>query len=311
MIRASLAWLLPLLSLACGDGGPSSAPLAPQGGAAGAAQAGAAGAPQGGATQGGAAGAAQAGAAGAGQAGAAGALPVLSAAATDSTVTLPFTVAITGVGTKKVGDISIVGDVGHVTVGGVSYPAVTYEHQAWPEFGYELYQTLAVGPDRLYSLWFYCKGAALDWVYLEGTDGTKMTDEPTAAGGTCALQQAPSSPAVKFPAVSFVAPPIVTGFEVHGAQIDLPSGEKGRLTLGPMTHDVFVFDTVDCTKDCGAQPWWELHALLWDEAQRRVCFSIFYLFPGASQVSAQYSLSLPDLGDPVGDLTLTATWSKL
>ncbi len=318
-----VAWLLPLFALACGGADPEAPPAltsqagaagAPQAGAAGAPLAGAAGAPRAGAAgtaQAGAAGAAEAGAAGMAQAGAAGASTWLSVAPTDQTLPIAFTISIAGEGTSRIGDVALDANVGAVTVGGVSYQALAYEHQAWPEFGYELFQALAVGPDRLFSLWFYCKGDALDWVYFEGTDGTTMTDEPAQKGGSCAFSATPSSPHVKLPASSFAAPAPITGFEVKGAQLELPSGQKGTLSLGPVSHEVYVFDSVDCSTDCGSPGWWELHALLWDPKAARLCFTIFYLPVGQSQVWARYSIALPDLTDPIGDLTLTATWTKL
>ena len=49
---------------------------------------------------------------------------------------------------------------------------------------------------------------------------------------------------------------------------------------------------------------------MWDQAQARVCFAIFYLnIADPSHVQLAYSLTLPSLTDPAGNLMLPATWT--
>jgi len=228
---------------------------------------------------------------------------------TEKTIPLGFSVSVTGAGKKGIGAIAVKNDVGTIAIAGTTYPVLTYEHQAWPSQGYDLYQGLAVGKDRLFLLWFYCEGPKLSYIYYEGTDGTKIDYETAAAGSTCDQSGAPVSPLVAFPAVEMAVPPLVSTFTVDGPQVSIPPGKPGALTLGPLALEVYPFDVVDCTKDCGTPGWWELHSLLWDPKTSRLCFAIFYLMVGQTGTQVTYSLTLPDLSDPVGTTNLTATWS--
>ncbi len=50
--------------------------------------------------------------------------------------------------------------------------------------------------------------------------------------------------------------------------------------------------------------------MLYDQANGRACFAIFYMFPDRpSQVDLTYSLTLPDLSDPAGYTSFDATWT--
>lgn len=229
----------------------------------------------------------------------------IEVAATQASVELPFTVSITGHGKSFIGDVSIEGDAGTVVLGGSELPLVTYEHQRWSEFGYDLYQGFAVAEDRWYALWFYCEGEQLSYIYAEGTDGTPMDYE--LASGKCLASDAPTSPEVSFPAVSMPKPPIVKGFTVKGPKIEIADGAPGHMELGDTDWSLLPFETVDCSKDCGSPGWYELHSILWDPTTHRAGFVIVYLLEGQSEVLATYAITLPDLADPVGSTSFETT----
>lgn len=230
------------------------------------------------------------------------------AGATDGWLQLPFTFAAEGEGTDEVGTVSIDGGTGTVTIGGQPLAAVVYQRQEWPAFGYVVFQTLAVAPDRWYALWLYCEGPDLRSIYFEGTDGTTMTFED--ATGTCSDELMPSRPNVFLPAVDMPLPDLVAGYSIAGADVSLEGATPGSVVLGGIPFDLFVFADVDCTTACGEPPGWrELHAILRDRAGGRAGFAIFYLFQPGDPVLVTYSLMLPDLSDPSGTTSLEAMFS--
>ena len=84
----------------------------------------------------------------------------------------------------------------------------------------------------------------------------------------------------------------------------------GALTFGGRTLPLIVFGDVDCSTNCGSPGWYELHSVVWDDAQQRAIFVIVYLILGSmNDVELAYARSLPDLGDPIGAITMPATWS--
>jgi hypothetical protein len=89
----------------------------------------------------------------------------------------------------------------------------------------------------------------------------------------------------------------------------LDGATPGSLQLGSATLEVLPFNTVDC-HNCATPGWMELHSLLWDPVQAQVCFAIFYLIANdTAHVKLAYSLTLPSLTEPAGNLTLAATWT--
>lgn len=226
--------------------------------------------------------------------------------ATEGTLSLPFTLTVDGSGTERIGDVLLDEGVGDVGIDGTPIAAAVHERQPWPGFDWILFQTLVVREDAIFVLWLYCRDGALEWIYYEGTDGTPMTVE--AASGTCVDTPDPVDAAVSFPAVDMPFPPLVGGFTIEGADVSLASAAPGEVRLGATAFTLLVWSTVDCTVECGVPGWWELHALMWDRAGR-ACFGIYYLFDAEPTIHLTYSLSLPDLGDPAGDLDLEATWS--
>ncbi|MEZ4453283.1 MAG: hypothetical protein R3B09_27720 [Nannocystaceae bacterium] len=226
---------------------------------------------------------------------------------TDGPLALDFTASIAGQGSSRVAAIELVAGVGTVEIDGAATTIVTYERQPWGDFSLTLFQGLAVAPDRLHVLWFYCEEGALTGLYLEGTDGIPIAYEP--ANGTCDDLMAPSTPLVQFPAIDMPYPPITPGIAIQGPAIDLPAGDLGSLTIGGSTFTVIPFGRVDCTEECGTPGWWEVHALLWEPRAGRLCFAIVYLMLGSGDTLVTYAITLPDLSDPIGYAPLSAAWT--
>jgi hypothetical protein len=229
---------------------------------------------------------------------------VVTIPATEGSLQLGFGVSAEGAGSKAVGAIHIVDGAGTVVIDGKTLPAVVYERQ--PFAPWTLYQTLAVGPDRIDVVWLYCKDGVIDGVYYETTAGTPVT--LVQSTGTCTESMTPTQPKVSFPEVVLPIPKLLTKYTVTGPKLSIPPGKPGTVQLAtPMT--VLAFNDVDCTQVCGSPGWRELHALLWDPAKERACFGIFYLLEPGQPVLLEYALTLPDLSDPAGVTKFDASYS--
>lgn len=198
---------------------------------------------------------------------------------------------------------------GTVEIDGVQVPVSVYERQQWGQFGYTLYQALAVEADRLHVLWFYCRDGALTDVWIESTDGNHLVVE--SASGSCTESDAPSEVTSSFPAVEMEVPPLVGGFTLTGPDVEIDGAQPGLVRVGGSEFDVYVFGHVDCTQDCGTPGWHELHALVWDGDAQWLCVGIFYLFLDDRAPQLSYTFSLPVLAEPFGTTVLTgAAWTS-
>lgn len=228
--------------------------------------------------------------------------------ATAGELDLPFSVALDGDGSTRVGAFSIADATGSIEIFGTPHAAVVYLKQAWPDAGYTLFQTLAVGDDHWYLLWFYCRGGSVEYIYSEGTGGIGMGLED--ATGSCASLDTSITADVVLPASQLEIPELLAGYTVSGPDIDIASAQPGALALGGVDYQVLAFQDVNCDA-CGGSGWYELHSLLVDPAGDRACFGIFYLMADSPlSVMLTYSITLPDLRDPAGSLTIPATWTS-
>jgi hypothetical protein len=225
--------------------------------------------------------------------------------ATDAELALPFEFGATGQGSQDIGVVSISGDTGVVRVMGDDVPVVAYERQPFGQW--TLYQVLGVQPDRLWVMWMYCNQGELQYIYLEGTDGTPMHYEQ--ASGTCDEALDGTAAKVAFPAVDMAYPAPLAGYTIAGADISLPGAAPGTITLGGVDYVLLAFEDVDCTEKCGAPGWREIHTLLWDAPAQRLCFAIIYLFQPGQDLLVEYSLTIPDLTDPAGQTKLPASFT--
>lgn len=233
---------------------------------------------------------------------------IIDIAATDEMLALPFEVDVAGSATGTTGDVSVADNAGTIELDGGATAAAFYEKQPWTDFGYTLYQGVAVGSTSLDVVWLYCEdGTDLSYVWREGVNGPALAY--LDATGTCGGSDALTSTSVTFPALSIDVPATVPGYTIDGAEITLADGETGYLTIGGAPFPFVVFEDVDCTA-CGGDGWYELHSLLWDHAAQRTIFVIFYLdFAYPDRVLAAYARSLPDFDDPIGTLELDAAWT--
>jgi hypothetical protein len=182
-----------------------------------------------------------------------------------------------------------------------------HERQVWEAFNYTLFQSLAVSGEHWVVLWCYCQEGSLDWVYFEAADGSPLALD--GATGVCDESALASTVEASFPAVDLPVPELVAGFTVTGTDVFIEGAAPGWLRVGTREYDVYLFNHIDCTEECGAPGWHELHALLWDREREWLCFSIFYLFEDRP-VQLSYSFSLPSLVAPFAGLQLgDATWT--
>lgn len=229
--------------------------------------------------------------------------------ATSAEVQTDFRASVVGDLSESLSGVELTDNSGWIRLGGEQISAFAYRLQNWDAQGQTLVQTLAVRGDALYVLWLYCSDSTLDGAYYEGTDGTPMTWVP-ANSGTCDLSTETRNVQVDLPAVSFAKPSADHAFEVTGGDLEIRPGKAGTFEADPRDWTVFGFETVDCTSGCGDPGWWELHAILWNEQARELCFSIFYLFEGTRDPRVSYSMCLPSARDKIGDRTIGGTWSR-
>lgn len=234
--------------------------------------------------------------------------PQITVDATDVTITLPFGIAVTGSGSDLVGAISVTSNAGTIELEGETVAIAFYEKQPWPEFGYTLYQGIAIGASRWDVVWLYCQGSNLAYVWHEGVGGPSI--DYVNATGTCADTGANTETAVAFPALDLATPVPATGFTIDGgAALLLADGEPGLLVANSVPLPFVPFEVIDCTA-CGGGGWWELHSIAWDETLDRATFVILYLdYAATDRVLATYARSIPDFADPIGYLEIDATWT--
>ena len=236
--------------------------------------------------------------------------PRIRVGATDGTIELSVAVDIEAEG-FVLESASLDDGVGTVRIDGMDADAFVYERIDWPAIGQTLYQTLAVSPDALRVLWFYCADGNITGLWLEGTDGLTLTND--GALGTCTETASTGGMSVRAPAIDMPIPELLDEWQVSGPTLSIEPGEPGWVDFGAGRLTVLPFDQVDCSAgSCTpGESWFELHTLLWDEAGGRVCFAIFYLYEDRDSVLAAYSITLPDLSDPAGTTELEATWTRM
>lgn len=196
--------------------------------------------------------------------------------------------------------IDIADNKGTVDFGGGPVPAFIYDRVPWPEFGYTLFEGLAVTDGAWIPFWIYCTpDGTLDYVYGERTDRT--TPFRKFVNGTCAEVAGAWDMPVDIPAHTLRDVALTCGFTVATPAADAPlvlEGSKpGVTTIDGQPATALVFSTVDCRRDCGDGTWFELHALVWQPTTGRVGFAIWYLFGdlAGTGVSAVDIPTLPTL----------------
>jgi hypothetical protein len=215
----------------------------------------------------------------------------------------PSCMTITGAGSRRVGTIAIDSGTGWVDLDGQHVAAVTYRDSAFENSDETMFQTLAAASDRLWLVWFYCRGATLRRLYREGTDGEPAGFED--ASGACALGEGCS--AVALPSLDMPYPILSPAIRMHGPSSDYDGVNPGSAVLGGRSMVLLPFASVDCS-DCGNPGWQEMHALFWDQAAPQLCIGILYFF-GPGHATMQGVLCLPSWFDPTGGfVTFDGTW---
>lgn len=236
--------------------------------------------------------------------------PPLTAPATTARLTNDFRLGVDAMGSGSIGRVEMTRNVGTIEIDGQTYAGFAHERQPWQDFELTLYQAIFAGSDRLYVAWFYCEAGSLTWIYYEGTDGSRL--RPVPMTGTCDEVRTMTTSDVAIPDMEIAEPTLIGGYRVEGAEIAITSRLPGRAVLRGRPFDVYVFDDVDCSLDCGEQSWFELHALVrGQEPDATLGFAIFYLryaFERPSEVQVFYGLTLPGF-ERIPGRTFEATWS--
>jgi hypothetical protein len=212
--------------------------------------------------------------------------------------------AIDGDGAGRVRHIAVADGAGTIDLDGRAVAVAAYLAIDDPPF--TLYQALAVEPDRLWVMWFYCLDGALSTVYVENTAGVR--GQFTDASGTCSVSAGPSTVNVAFPALSIASLALEPQYRIDGALVRLSGANPGTLFLDRGRRDLLVFDTVDCSA-CASPGWMELHSLVFSEEDGELYFCILYLEQALPrEVAVQYIVRLRDMDMPEGFFA-PASWT--
>jgi hypothetical protein len=235
----------------------------------------------------------------------------ISAGATDGELSLPFSVDVEATGTSRLGTVKLDASAGDVVVDGVRASAAVVGRADF--FDEEVYQVLAVSPDRWDVLWIYCSQGAVRGAYVEST----ATPGPVAAepmtGGTCAEHPDAATVHARFPAFGLSAPafPASSRLALAGSGLSYDGQGSGKIVVDGRTLELYPFGLVDCTKGCGDRGWYEVHALMWDAGESTASFGVLYLDEDADRsIDLAYTISLPRLYRDADEISFPhATWS--
>ncbi len=231
---------------------------------------------------------------------------MISVGASTGSIDVPFTVTANGMGALPLGPVALTADVGIFEDG---HAAKAFVYMTVPFSGFTLYQGFAVSPTSWDVFWLYCMGAGINNIYDEGVSGPPMFD--VTASGTCAGTSTATTAQIALDAVQLATPAPFAGYSVHGSSIFVREDGAGSITLAGHEMPLLVFGDVDCSA-CGGGGWFELHSVIWDDANARAIFVIIYLMnDDMFSVELTYARSLPDLADPIGDMMLPATWTTV
>ena len=220
-------------------------------------------------------------------------------------------VDLSGTGTAPIGTVAITGGHGTVEIDGTPVAAFVVEHQAISI--YQLYETVAVAPDRMTIFWFYCNTGALDSEYWEVrrglANGATESSGGDPAAGTCTEHLGAASVPVTLPALSFPAPPAIADITIAAAGLTYDGVHPGTLVAGGVTYGLYPFHHVDC-RACATPGWQEVHTFLADPTAATLSFGIVYLFPAAAnrQTQLSYTTTLPTLAT-IPDTSFAGTWT--
>ena len=207
--------------------------------------------------------------------------------------------------------VSIVSNQGTVSFGGRGpFPAFVYNRVPFPAAAAITYSGLGVENGTWFPFVLYCSGdGRLTKVFGERTDQDVAVFDDVE--GPCTDQGVASMAPIPLAANTLSPVALTCGFSVHGpppALVDLESSQNGRIAFYAGEAIALPFHTVDCRAGCGTPGWYELHTIVWNQAQQEVGFQIVYLDATGVSLGGN-GIEFPD-----GTITGTgpfagATWS--
>jgi hypothetical protein len=235
--------------------------------------------------------------------------PRVSAPSTEGTLSLPFSVDLDVAGSARVGRVALTGGSGTASVDGHTVAAAVVGRVDF--FDQEVYEVLAVSPDRWDVIWVYCREGAARGGYIEST-ATPGPVASEAIAGTCEEHPDSAQIRVVFPAFAFAPPELpASPVSVEGPGMSWDGRGAGSIVLAGRTLALYPFGAVDCSQRCGDSAWQELHALIWDAEEEAASFAVVYLNEDPTRsVDVAYTVTLPRLTRDAGDVSFPGTtWS--
>lgn len=220
-----------------------------------------------------------------------------------------FRVGSEGRGTRRIGPVSIADNTGSVEVDGKVLEGFVYEVQDWKEYGYVLYDVLAVDNAGYYVLYLYCRDGKLTDVYWESFWDDLEYEK---AVGTCSRVVEATESEVRFDPVK-VPGGLVEGYTIDSNRLSLAEDGTGSVQLLGRRYDIHAFSFVGCA-ECNSgslRGWDELHVML--DTEDEDCFAILYLF-GDGKSGDKVQLGYGFCTEPVKDLPSTvfpARWERV
>ena len=206
--------------------------------------------------------------------------------------------------------VSIVSNQGTVSYAGRGpFQAFVFNRSPFPAAQSTVYGGLGVENGTWFPFFLYCSGdGRLTKIYGEMTDRNVAVFDDV--DGTCTDQGVGPMAPVSLAANTLSPVALTCGFSVHGpapASIDLEGSRNGNMVFFGTDSIALPFHTVDCRTQCGTPGWYELHTIVWNQAQQEVGFGIVYL--DDMQVRWGSGIELPN-GSADDTLTYpSATWS--
>jgi hypothetical protein len=209
--------------------------------------------------------------------------------------------------------VSIVSNQGTVSYGGRGpVQAFIYESiPGFPDASSISYAGLGVETGAWFPFWLFCsRDGRLTKIQGE------MTDRNVAVladlGGTCTDQGVGAMHPVSLAANRLSPVALNCGFSVHGPapdSIDLEGSQDGSMLFLGTDSIALPFYTDDCRTGCGGTPGvYEVHTIVWNQAQQEVGFQIVYL-DGTGVYTEGNGIELPDGTSTPAERFPGATWS--
>jgi hypothetical protein len=230
--------------------------------------------------------------------------------ATNGVLSLPFAITMSATTSGKVTRIELTENTGTITLDGTEMAALVYAETPAPQFGIDQFNVLAVAGARWAVLFVYCTGDVLSAIWSEDTGGEALSVDQVT--GVCKIASRTHDVTVMFPECRMPPPRVVSGFQIHGTDVDFDGTGAGTIRVDGTDWALLPFQSVDCSTECGTTDgWWELHSLMWDARSGRAAFVILYLFArNRQEVMLIYRIDVPDIEHTnVSPLTLPASWS--